>query len=115
MADIHFYHMTRTALEQALPELLEKTLARSWRAVVMTGSTERAEALTQHLWTWKPNSFLPHGNARDGHAVDQPLWFTADDERPNEAEVLFMTDGAVSTHVADYMRVCMMFDGNDPD
>lgn len=115
MTDIHFYHLTRLSLEQALPDLLEKTLARQWRAVVMTGSPERTEALTQHLWTWKPNSFLPHGNARDGHAEHQPVWLTVEDGRPNAADVLFLTDGATSQRVGEYARVCMMFDGNDPD
>lgn len=115
MTDIHFYHLTRAALEQALPDLLEKTLARNWRAVVMTGSPERAEALTQHLWTNKPNGFLPHGNARDGHAEQQPIWLTAEDERPNTADILFLTDGATSARMGDYARVCMMFDGNDAE
>lgn len=113
MTEIRFYHLTRKSLEQVLPELLEKTLERGSRAVVMTGSPERAEALTQHLWTYNPNSFLPHGNAKDGHAEMQPVWLTAQDERPNKAEFLFLTDGAVSAHMGDYARVCDIFDGND--
>ncbi|MDE1901921.1 MAG: DNA polymerase III subunit chi [Alphaproteobacteria bacterium] len=113
MTDIRLYHLTRTALEQALPELLEKTLARGARAVVMTGSPERAEALTQHLWTYSPNSFLPHGNAKDGNAEMQPVWLTAEDERPNGAAFLFLTDGAASARTGDYERVCDIFDGND--
>ncbi len=83
MTAIHFYHLTRKTLEQALPELLEKTLARGWKAVVMAGSDARVEALTQHLWTYSQASFLPHGNAKDGNAASQPVWLTALDERPN--------------------------------
>lgn len=112
MTEIRFYHLTRKTLEQALPEMLEKTLERGWKAVVMTGSPERAEALTQHLWTYNPNGFLPHGNAKDGNAAMQPVWLTPLDERPNDASVLFLTDGAESAHVADYVRVCEVFDGN---
>ena len=113
MTDIRFYHLTRKTLEQALPELLEKTLERGWRAVVLTGSAERAEALSQHLWTYAPNSFLPHGNAKDGNAEAQPVWLTPDDERPNDASVLFLTDGGSSARLGDYARVCDLFDGND--
>jgi DNA polymerase-3 subunit chi len=113
MTEIRFYHLTRKTLEQALPELLEKTLARGWRAVVMAGSPERVEALTQHLWTYRPDSFIPHGNAKDGNAELQPVWLTPADERPNEAEVLFLTDGAESQRVADYQRVCEIFRGDD--
>jgi DNA polymerase IIIc chi subunit len=35
----------------------------------MTGSGERAEALAAHLWTYKPDNFLPHGTAKDGAAA----------------------------------------------
>jgi len=81
----------------------------------MTGSPERAEALTQHLWTYNPNSFLPHGNAKDGNAELQPIWLTAEDERPNNAEYLFLTDGAASSRLGEYTRVFDIFDGNDEE
>ncbi|MDR3424847.1 MAG: DNA polymerase III subunit chi [Alphaproteobacteria bacterium] len=113
MTEIRFYHLTRKTLEQVLPELLEKTLERGMRAVVMTGSAERAEALTQMLWTYNPNRFLPHGNAKDGNAGLQPIWLTAEDERPNDAKILFLTDGASSSRLSDYVRVCDIFDGTD--
>lgn len=113
MAEIRFYHLTRKTLEQVLPELLEKTLARGWRAVVMAGSNERVEALTQHLWTYNPNGFLPHGNAKDGYGEVQPVWLTAEDERPNEAAVLFLTDGARSDRLGEYERICEVFDGTN--
>ena len=115
MTEIRFYHLTRKSLEQVLPEFLEKTLERGLKAVVMTGSAERAEALTQYLWTYDPNRFIPHGNAKDGNAEMQPVWLTPDDERPNKAEFLFLTDGAVSAKASDYTRVCDIFDGNDPE
>ena len=113
MTEIRFYHLTRKSLEQALPELLEKTLERGWRAVVMAGSPERVEALTQYLWTYNTNKFLPHGNAKDGNAEMQPVWLTPDDERPNEAEILFLTDGAESEKLSDYQRVCEVFIGDE--
>ncbi len=113
MSDIRFYHLTRKSLEQVLPELLEKTLERGGKAVVMTGSPERAEALTAHLWTYNPNGFLPHGNAQDGHAERQPIWLTDKDERPNAADFLFLTDGAETAKAADFARVSDLFDGND--
>ncbi len=113
MTEIRFYHLTRKSLEDVLPEMLEKTLERGLRAVVMTGSNERAEALAQRLWTYNPNKFLPHGNEKDGQAEQQPIWLTAADERPNNADFLFLTDGAESSMVATYQRVCEVFDGND--
>ncbi|MGH6882849.1 MAG: DNA polymerase III subunit chi, partial [Hypericibacter sp.] len=89
MTEVRFYHLQRTSLEAALPKLLERTLARGQRALVMAGSNERVEALTAHLWTYDPNSFLPHGSKRDGRPERQPVWLTDQDENPNNATVLF--------------------------
>ncbi|HYD32830.1 MAG TPA: DNA polymerase III subunit chi [Azospirillaceae bacterium] len=114
MTEIRFYHLQRKTLEQALPQLLEKVLERGWRAVVMAGSGERVETLTQHLWTQASDSFLPHGNERDGHPEDQPVWLTAADETPNGATVLILTDGATSGRLESFELVCEMFDGNEP-
>lgn len=115
MTDVRFYHLQRRSLEQVLPKLLEKTLERGWRAVVLAGSAERVDALNQHLWTYDPASFLPHGARRDGFADQQPVWLSADDETPNGATVLFQIDGAVSDRIDRYDLVCDLFDGNDEE
>lgn len=115
MTEVRFYHLQRRTLEQVLPKLLEKTLERGWRAVVLAGSQERVDALNQHLWTYDPASFLPHGARRDGFAEDQPVWITAEDENPNGATVLFQVDGSVSDRLADFELVCDLFDGNDEE
>jgi DNA polymerase-3 subunit chi len=114
MTEIGFYHLTRTPLERALPKLLERVLASGMRAVVMAGSAERVEALDAALWTYEQLSFLPHGSVRDGEAESQPIWLTTEDENPNGAKVLVLTDGAASAHVRDYARCLDMFDGRDP-
>jgi DNA polymerase-3 subunit chi len=114
VTEVRFYHLTRTTLERALPRMLEITLERGQRAVVMTGSEERAEALNAWLWTYNDRTFLPHGSAKDGYAADQPVWLTERDEAPNGAEVLFLTDGAASSRLGDFVRCAVLFDGNDP-
>ena len=111
--EISFYHLTRTTLEAALPVMLEKTLERGQRAVVRAGSVERVEALNGWLWTYGDRKFLPHGSAKDGHPALQPVWLTDKEERPNDAQVLFLTDGAVSEELADFERCAVLFDGND--
>lgn len=113
MTEIGFYHLTQTPLERALPKLLEKVLASGARAVVISGSVERVGALNAALWTYEPDSFLPHGCAADGDAADQPIWLTADDENPNGATILLLTDGAASDSIDEYDRCLEMFDGRD--
>lgn len=115
MTEVRFYHLTGSTLEGALPQMLAKTLERGQRAVVLAGSEERVEALASHLWTYADRSFLPHGSPRDGHGEDQPVWLSETDERPNGAQVLFLTDRAESERVGEYELCAVLFDGKDPD
>ena len=113
MSEIRFYHLQLQTLESALPVMLERTLARGQRALVMASSPERVEALNAHLWTYKYRSFLPHGSAPDGNAAAQPIWLTSDDEHANQASVLFLTDGAETQNLDAFELVCDLFDGGD--
>lgn len=113
MHDIRFYHLTTTSLEAALPRLLEKTLARGWRALVRAGSEARVEALTAHLWTYSEESFLPHGSPKDGYAEMQPVWLDTDAANANGAQVLFLTDGTYSEDISAFEIVAELFDGTD--
>jgi DNA polymerase III subunit chi len=113
MTDVRFYHLTRSSLDQTLPDLLEKTLSRGWRAVVLLKAEADVEPMATHLWTYRKESFLPHGAAKDGLAAEQPIWITHEDDRPNNAEVLFLIDGAVTEKAKEYNLICELFDGND--
>jgi DNA polymerase III, chi subunit len=113
MTEIRFYHLHRLPLERALPRLLEKVLQSGARAVVLAGSPERVEALDSALWTFAPDSFLPHGSGRDPHPERQPVWLTTVDENPNGATVLVLTDGAWSSKVDAFEKCLDIFDGAD--
>ncbi len=115
MPEVLFYHLQRQPLERVLPLLLEKTLERGWRAVVRTASPERLVALDEALWTYREESFLPHGTRADGAPDSQPIYLTLDDERPNGADCAFITDGAPLPSDDAYQRIVLLFDGNDDD
>ena len=115
MTEILFYHLERASLDSVLPGLLEKTLARGWRAVVRAGSRDRVEALDGHLWTYSDASFLPHAAGCDGAA--QPVWLTDGEDAPNAPQILFLVDGAgCALSAIDGLERCVMiFDGRDED
>jgi DNA polymerase-3 subunit chi len=116
MTEILFYHLQRQPLENVLPTLLEKSLARGWRVVVQAASEERAEALDGHLWTFRDDSFLPHGTWREAEASQQPILLTVSGDNPNGANVRFLLDGVgLPADVAAYERIVLLFDGEDPD
>ncbi|MDP2121802.1 MAG: DNA polymerase III subunit chi [Hoeflea sp.] len=113
MAEILFYHLTESRLEEALPPLLEKSLERGWLVSVHVGSEERCAALDSHLWTFREDSFLPHGIAPGPHSARQPVLLTVGGEADNGATVRFVTDGAAIPALDGVDRLVMMFDGHD--
>ena len=113
MTEIGFYHLQRSALEQALPKLLGKALERGMRVVVLSGSDERMKALDGALWTFDQGSFLPHGTAAGDFAAEQPVYLTTDEENPNGATLLALTDGVEPAFLDGFERCLDLFDGND--
>lgn len=112
MTEISFYHLTRQPLNKALPRLLERVLEAGHRALVLAGSEERVEDLDAVLWTYDPDSFLPHGSRVLGHDARQPIFLTTAEENPNNAAVLVIVDGVEPAFVGDFTRCLDMFDGN---
>ena len=113
--EVWFYHLERTGLDQALPELLEKTLARGWKAIVRTTAAERIEHLDGWLWSYRDESFLPHGPAGEPNAARQPILLTTGEDNPNGADALFLIDGAETGELSGYARCVVLFDGADAD
>ncbi len=115
MAEIGFYHLTRTAADQALPPLLDRTLKAGQRAVVRLGSAARVAALDAALWACTDPDWLPHGTAASGEAGLQPIWLTTEDESPNGARYAFLLDGAHCAQLDAFERVFDLFDGNNEE
>ena len=113
MVEVLFYHLTESTLEEALPGLLERSLARKWRAVVQTGTEERRDALDTHLWTFRDDSFLAHATEREAYPQDQPVLLTTGADNANGAQIRFLVDGATPPDLSAYQRAVFMFDGHD--
>src|SRR6201994_1155543 len=118
MTETLFYHLERRSLEDVLPGLVEKSIARGWRAVIKTDSSERSDALDNLLWTYDDQSFLPHAQSGDGDPARQPVLITVEDENPNSAQILFCVGGAqpgdwTAAKLAELARIVLLFDGRD--
>ncbi|WP_332769521.1 DNA polymerase III subunit chi [Phenylobacterium sp.] len=111
--EVWFYHLERSGLDQVLPELLEKTLARGWKAVVRAREPERVEHLDGWLWSYRDESFLPHAPADEPGAARQPVLLTTAFDNQNEADALFLVDGAEPGELEAYERCVVLFDGRD--
>lgn len=105
--------MQTKQLEQALPEILEKALKGKRNVVVKANDAAQVEQLNTLLWTYRANSFLPHGTDKDGHEKEQPIWLTTKDENPNNADVLILAGGATTENLDAFSLCCEMLDGRD--
>jgi DNA polymerase-3 subunit chi len=116
MTEVLFYHLQAQPVERVLPVLLERSLERGWRVVVHTTLEDRVDALDACLWTFREDSFLPHGTFREPTAADQPVLLTVKEDNPNGAAVRFLLDRApMPEDAGQYERVVLLFDGNDGD
>lgn len=115
MAEILFYHLQGQRLEAALPLLLEKALEKGWNAVIRSGSAERLAVLDETLWSYREDSFLPHGREEEGDAEHQPILLTTGDCLANNPDILFLVDRAPLPAHYPFERVVLMFDGDDPE
>jgi len=109
-AEWWFYHVEHTPLGDAVGPLLEKCLERKWR-VVVAGKPETIEKLDAALWTWKDDSFLPHGRS-GAHPERQPILLTTEAEPYNGAKVALLLDG-LDADPARFDRCLVVFDGGD--
>ncbi|MGA0544379.1 DNA polymerase III subunit chi [Brevundimonas sp. VNH65] len=113
--EIWFYHLERSTLDQVLPELLDRTLRRGWRAQIRVTEPRLMEQIDERLWTWRDESFLAHGLAEAPHAGRQPILLTSGDGglNPNGAQALFIVDDAEIGELEGWTRCFIIFDGQD--
>lgn len=116
MTRIDFYHLQKNTLEEVLPKLVEKAFGLKQNIKIMVGNEERVEFLNTLLWTYNDESFLPHGSSKDGNAQDQPIFLSEKDDNPNQAQILFLVDGAEiePEKATAFLRVLHIFEGNIP-
>lgn len=111
--EVWFYHLERSALDQVLPELLDRTVQRGWKAIVRSPQADRIEHLDGFLWSYRDESFLAHGRADEPFAERQPVLLSTDLDNPNDAQALFLIDGAEPGSLDGYERCLVLFDGRD--
>lgn len=115
MTRVDFYHLQTQSLDNVLPKLVEKAYETNKMIKIKIGNEERIEFINTLLWTYNDTSFIPHGSKKDGFAELQPVWLSSEDDNPNNAEILFLVDGAIASkeEISKFERVINIFDGND--
>lgn len=111
---VDFYHLTATPLERALPAIAEKVVAGGARLLIVAGERQLA-ALDEHLWSYAPDSFLPHGRVSGEGASAQPILLSTDLDPRNGASCVAITDGLWRHEALAFTRTFYFFDNGQLD
>jgi len=108
--DYWFYHLEASTLEGVLPELLEKTLEKGWRALVKLPEGKLAQ-LDNFLWTFREDAFLPHGREDEPQSDLQPILLSSTIESAKGFDAVFLLDGAAIKDMEGVSRAMIMING----
>jgi len=107
---VDFYHLTAAPLDRVLPQIAEKVLAAGDRLLIVAGDEDQRRHLDRLLWTFAPDSFLPHGCLGDGDEAAQPVLLALEVNAANRARHIALVDGAWRDEALDFDRAFHIFD-----
>lgn len=118
MTEVWFYHLEKTSLEAALPELLEKVGGRGWKAYVHGADgpqDDKIRRLNQHLWTYDAAAFLAHGVEDEDFADRQPVLLGSSGDMKNAPDVYLSVSPLDLPDISGLTRCLIVFEGIDDD
>jgi DNA polymerase III subunit chi len=107
---VDFYQLGGAPIERVLPRIATRILAEGGRLLVVSGDEAAAARLDRALWEDEPASFLPHGCADSGGAVDQPVLIASGCEAANGARNVALVDGVWRDEALGFERAFHFFD-----
>lgn len=115
MTQIIFYSTAPLQVEKTLFTLLEKSLEKGNKSLLLFKDKEKCLSINEQLWTYKQNSFLPHISEDDQiyDNIDIPVYLSTKNENPFKAELLFSIDGFLPDNIDHFERVIIIIDVND--
>jgi DNA polymerase-3 subunit chi len=115
VTQIIFYSTAPLQVEKTLFALLEKSLEKGNKSLLLFKDKEKCLSINEQLWTYKQNSFLPHISEDDQiyDNIDVPVYLSTKNENPFKAELLFSIDGFLPDNIEHFERVIIIIDVND--
>ena len=107
---VDFYHLAAHPLERVLPRIAERVLAGGGRLLIVAGDEALADSLDLGLWTYSPDSFLPHGRAGGEGEADEPILISATATAANGARHIALADGIWREEALAFDRAFHFFD-----
>lgn len=106
---VDFYQLTRDPAEQVLPAIAQKILGDGGRLLVVSSDDAQLTRISKALWEFKPDSFLAHGKATDGHESVQPVLLSHSADAANGARMIALVDGTWRDGALGFDRAFYLF------
>ena len=106
---VDFYHLATQPLDHVLPRIAERVVAGGGRLLIVADTPEQRGAIDRLLWSYTPDSFLPHAQA-GGDDAAQPILIAADPAPANAAANIALADGIWREAVLGFDRAFHFFD-----
>lgn len=107
---VDFYHLTATPLNRALPQIAAKVVESGARLLIVSAREEQRAGLDRLLWSYRPDSFLPHAQAGAGDDTIQPILIAPDIVPANAARHVALVDGEWRDGALDFDRAFHFFE-----
>lgn len=109
-----FYHLEASTVEGILPGLLEKTRQKGWRALVKLPESQLT-AMDDYLWSYKDDSFLPHGRDDEPMSEQQPITLSATAASAEGHQAVFLLGGTEIADMTGVERAMVMINGRSQE
>jgi DNA polymerase-3 subunit chi len=107
---VDFYHLTAAPLDRVLPKIAEKVIDAGGRLLIVSGQDVQRAAIDKLLWTYTPESFLPHAQAGAGKDAAQPVLIADEAVAGNAARNIAIVDGVWRDEALGFDRAFHFFE-----
>ena len=107
---VDFYHLTASPLPRTLARIAERILAGSGRLLVIHRDAAQRCSLDRALWTYAPDSFMPHALSGEGDDTAQPVLIADTPIAANTARHIALCDGEWRHEALGFDRAFHFFD-----
>ena len=106
MTEVLFVEVTASRMEMRACEIAERTYVQGDKLQIIAADQQQAARLDDLLWTFKPDSFVPHRFSRDEKdEVTSPVVITIGEEKIPGFEFLLMLNYCAVEIVAQFSQV----------
>lgn len=113
MTEIRFYHLRKQTPLQALVSLVERAMQKKEPILIHAQNKQDMDAINTHLWTYQPESFLPHDTEDNPNAETQLVLISSSNDNKNKATMMFQMHDGEMNPPASVTLCCKIFDGGN--